>query len=462
MATGWQRLGEMLAGGGGDEAYRARMLENARLGQELTRDDLLRGKRIAMETLGEALAGFGYSPEQARAAQALAWAGKNPEQFTGARLDLGKISAQDAALEAVRQGGGIDAANPYLAVLQGKPVATVDIKGDTLFNPYGTLDQALVPTPLGEARIGERKAAEVENYAQADSARSRGALADAKRTTPGLFYGNGGMTGTQGMPTIPGPRGLVLVSSGDKTMDRQRWQTAEASLEVLDLINSIREVGQDERNYGLTGKLRGTFQNLAEQGDALAAQFGGEARRIRDEIRATGSDVNMEFFDPNLPVLEFMSNVLAYKQARALSGGGQLSNRDVADARKNIDPTSMMSSKRSYMATLDALERMNTDRIVRMTPRAQAELGLPQGLADALAVGGPPPGLLDSSSAESLIAQIEADLGRPLTAIERQQAIQQMTTGQGEFNVSVGAPPTAKTPYSDMSDEELIRLLEAL
>src|SRR5690606_3687391 len=182
MATGWQRLGEMLAGGGGDEAYRARMLENARLGQELTQDDLLRGKRIAMETLGEALAGFGYSPEQARAAQALAWAGKNPEQFTGARLGLGKISAQDAALEAVRQGGGIDAANPYLAVLEGKPVATADIKGDTLYNPFGGLGQALVPTPLGEARIGERQAA----------AGAQGALDWRRRNAPRATGAAGG------------------------------------------------------------------------------------------------------------------------------------------------------------------------------------------------------------------------------------------------------------------------------
>ncbi len=395
MATGWQRLGEMLSGGGsgGDEAYRARLMENARMGTALGQDRALRLKEAALLGLDEALLGGGNTPEQARMLATIGRAGGNPEQYTGAGIDIGTRRAQDAAFEAVRSGGGMAAANPYLALQQGKPVELSDIKGDTVFNPYDVpLDQALVTTELGRARIGEREAAAQENLAQGRAAETRAQLNTAKRTNPSAFYNTGeGGVGTLGAPTMTGPRGIPIVSTGDKVLDRENWGRVQSGLEALDVIESLKELSADERNFGLVGSLRGVTQNLIQQGNAMAKQFGGEAARIRNEIQAGAADVDMAQFDERLPLINLMANVLAYKQARALSGSGQLSNQDFNNARVGIDPTSMLANRQQFLAAINAIEQNTVNQIARFTPQAQADLGIPGVLADRLGVGAQAP-----------------------------------------------------------------------
>lgn len=447
MATGWQKLGEMLAGGGGgDEAYRARMMENARLGTALGQDRALRLKEAALLGLDEALIGLGNSPDQARAFGALGRADLNPEQFTGAGIDLGTRRAQDAAFAAVQGGGGMAAANPYLALQEGKPLKFADIKGDTVFNPYEQpLGQALVTTDLGQARIRERDAGAAENYAQARAAETRAQLNDAKRTNPGSFYDTGGMGGTLGAPTMMGPRNIPIVSTGDKTLDRENWNRVQTGLEALDTIEDLRPLAQDPRNFGITGKLRGAMRDLIAQGDALALQFGGEASRIRDEIKASGSDVDLGEFNEDRPLLQVMSSVLAFKRARALSGPGVMSNQDYKNAAIGLDPTSIFADKDKFIATIDAIERQTAESISRFTPQGHQSLGVPRALADRLGVGGSdtpasPSGRLDPSSAARVIADIEAERGAPLTPEQRQQAIQQLTTGSGQMDMAIPEP----------------------
>lgn len=169
MATGWQKLGEMLAGGGGgDEAYRARMMENARLGTALGQDRALRLKEAALLGLDEALIGLGNTPQQAGGLGALGRAGLNPEQFTGAGIDLGTRRAQDAAFEAAKS-GDLNLLNRYLAAQEGKTVDLTQVQGNTVINPFATpaSQGTLAATPLGEAMIGAQEASAAQRYAAA-------------------------------------------------------------------------------------------------------------------------------------------------------------------------------------------------------------------------------------------------------------------------------------------------------
>lgn len=382
MATGWQKLGEMLAGGGGgDEAYRARMMENARMGTALGQDRALRLKEAALLGLDEALIGLGNTPDQARAFGALGRADLNPEQFTGAGIDLGTRRAQDAAFAAVQKGGGLEAAAPYLALQEGKAIPTVDVKGDTLFNPHGALDQALVPTPLGEARIGERQAA----------AGAQGALDWRRRSQPftGTAGGAGG-TSADGIqyegPVTAGPRGMVIISTGDKVLDRQNYTRTLADVEIIDTINSIRKVAGDERNFGAVGAIRSTIQDLIKQGDATAQQFGGEAARIRNEIQGGAADVDLGLFDPDIPAINLYNNVLAFKLARSLDPSGRLSNDDVKRAQEAIgNPQGILGNREKYLSNLESIEREANYRIDALKPRQRLNSG---GLPQALGIEG--------------------------------------------------------------------------
>jgi len=381
MATGWQKLGEMLAGGGGgDEAYRARMMENARMGTALGQDRALRLKEAALLGLDEALIGLGNSPDQARAFGALGRADLNPEQFTGAGIDLGTRRAQDAAFAAVQKGGGLEAAAPYLALQEGKAIPTVDVKGDTLFNPYGTLDQALVPTPLGEARIGERQAA----------AGAQGALDWRRRNAPFSGAAGAGGTSADGIqyegPVTTGPRGMVITSTGDKVLDRQNYTRTLADVEIIDTINSIREVADDERNFGAVGAVRSTIQDLIQQGDATAQQFGGEAARVRNEIQSGAADVDLGLFNPNIPAINLYNNVLAFKLARSLDPSGRLSNDDVKRAQAAIgNPQGILGNREKYLSNLESIEREAKYRIDALKPRQRLNSG---GLPQALGIEG--------------------------------------------------------------------------
>lgn len=152
MATGWARVGEALAGlsPGAREARTEKLLGDM-VARGINGEKLKQGimKTGAMEGLGDALAGFGYTPEQAQAAAALGRAGLNPKQYSGALGELLQQGYRRQAVEAETQGE----ANKYLRGVSSGPQRTAFVQGgNIILDPYSDAP-AISPTKQGRAQI---------------------------------------------------------------------------------------------------------------------------------------------------------------------------------------------------------------------------------------------------------------------------------------------------------------------
>lgn len=188
MANGWQRLGELLGGGRDDSAFRARMQQNIGMGREELALRRAADEMQARQALGDALAGFGYTPEQAQAAHLAVRAGVDPRRLTGARGHL-----QEQELRGLASGAGIrrwgeDNPNAYLVGLAPGPVALPMQMGTGAFvsDRFAPAEEVTL-SPLGEAAVGLTQARTGAARAQQFASEQRGELARAKRERPQDF-----------------------------------------------------------------------------------------------------------------------------------------------------------------------------------------------------------------------------------------------------------------------------------
>jgi hypothetical protein len=184
----------------------------------------------------------------------------------------------------------------------------------------------------------------------------------------------------------------------------QAGQTAQ-SIAGMDKFKSYlgiaRTLGSDPRNFGTAGFLRSTVQDGIAQGSALAQTIGGKLQEIQAEVAQTAPGVGLEAFDPRLPQLEAMNNILAYEAARVMAGqeGRSVSNQDIKNWRGVIGATGFLANKDEYLAKLDLLEQL---------------LGVNRGSAVNLLGGGALPGATPAPGAPTA-PRIRIDLnGNPI------------------------------------------------
>lgn len=128
-----------------------------------------------------------------------------------------------------------------------------------------------------------------------------------------------------------------------------------------DTVNASPDV-----NFGVTGNIKTLAQNLASVATNLAQGLGFTApadalATFQAEMRDSKVDPSIisGIFDPRLGELQAVYGTLVYATARALSGGGTLSNQDVQAARDSIgDPTSLFGNKQTLLSKLDAVEKL--------------------------------------------------------------------------------------------------------
>lgn len=151
MTTGFQRFGASLFGQDTSEIEREVVRDVASMESALARARKERDEYQATQEMRQVLEDNGASPEEASVVSTLMRAGKNPEQYSGYRLDEQKREINMEAAEAARS-GDLDMMNVLLAVQRGQPMERNKIDSNTIYDPY-LEDARPRTTEVGEAQI---------------------------------------------------------------------------------------------------------------------------------------------------------------------------------------------------------------------------------------------------------------------------------------------------------------------
>lgn len=186
--SGWGDLGAILSGGVKREAeqeYLPQLNKNFSSYKALEEAKIARSQALARERLESSGRAAGVTPFALDTMLS-----NNTVDFRNAG-DAGNphyFDAQKAAF-ASAQAGNVDALNPMLAFLEGKPVAVQDSLGGNAYttNKYSTKGEVKL-TPLGDTLVGlnQSKIGTEQSRQQANAALvgQREAAAEAKRNPP--------------------------------------------------------------------------------------------------------------------------------------------------------------------------------------------------------------------------------------------------------------------------------------
>lgn len=320
------------------------------------------------QVIGQAVASNAYNPDDLGQLMLVAAGnlqGMSDEQKAGALLGTGETLGENEFVSVGdREGGRQSNFQNDMAIQRMEEQAETDrdlasaftlSSGQTRFGPDG---QVIASSP-GEANSGTGQAV---MYEMQDGSMQPGMFNNRQG-----YQNNAGrpmdMSGVSNVVRIGQPQGSNdEIGLGTKATNNEEGRLLGAR-EGLDFIGRVREVAQDPRNFGVTGALRGTVQDAIQQGDALAQYMGTEGRDIQENIARSGYDISLENFDPDLPKLDMMQNLLAYKMASTLAQqeGRGLSDNDFRRFQEMFSGQGMLSNQRDFLSRLEMAESLLQD-----------------------------------------------------------------------------------------------------
>lgn len=135
------------------------------------------------------------------------------------------------------------------------------------------------------------------------------------------------------------------------------------------MLEQTRAAAQDKTNFGIPGFIKGVAQDTAAVGQGLAEGLGFNnlnqaIARARTELaRSDASDPNLLAglfdFDPGLPKLQTLADLLVFSAASALAGqeGRSVSDRDIKMFKGIVGaPDSFLMNQERYLAKLQTLQ----------------------------------------------------------------------------------------------------------
>ena len=194
---------------------------------------------------------------------------------------------------------------------------------------------------------------------------------------------------------------IGLATATNNNVEQQLIDIAVAK----DTATVLRQLIADSpASQGIVGALRGTAQNIIQTGGELGAFFGGGVADVMSDIENGLADQNLAgAFDPNIPAIEMMANLLAFQYAKTTTGE-RLSNEMLQQTRRALGLDGLTANQASSLARLDqAIQQIERqEEILRNArgggvnalatePAANADLPRPQTQADFDAL---PPGTL--------------------------------------------------------------------
>lgn len=165
------------------------------------------------------------------------------------------------------------------------------------------------------------------------------------------------------MPTPQGSNADIGVDkSVANNIDKQMLDLAVAKDTAVTLRDMI---AKSPAAQGVVGWLRGTAQNVLQTGGELGTYFGGQMAEIDKAIRNGAVDAKLAgAFDPNIPAIDMMANLLAFQYAKTTTGE-RLSNEMLKNARTALG-----------LDGLDANQANSLARIGQAINRIEAQQGI--------------------------------------------------------------------------------------
>jgi len=156
---------------------------------------------------------------------------------------------------------------------------------------------------------------------------------------------------------VPTPTGSAEdVGLTNATTSRVQQQII-ATEQTLDTARQLRElIANSPASQGLVGSLRGSAQDIMQSGNDLGRYFGGEVADVAAAVNKGLMDVGVaaEFFDPSIPAIDMLTNLLAWQYAKSLSGE-RVSNEQLRAARDAIGGSGMFANSANSLTRLDQL-----------------------------------------------------------------------------------------------------------
>jgi hypothetical protein len=151
-------------------------------------------------------------------------------------------------------------------------------------------------------------------------------------------------------------------------------------------------IASSPASQGAVGWLRGTAQSVLQTGGELGQFFGGNIADVSKAINEGAADAGLSgAFDPKIPAIEMMSNLLAFQYAKTTTGE-RLSNEMLRASRKALGLEGLTSNQADATARLNqAIEMIDNQRDILQNVRRN---GVGGGAVQP-APSGPEPGTVE-------------------------------------------------------------------
>lgn len=118
-------------------------------------------------------------------------------------------------------------------------------------------------------------------------------------------------------------------------------------------------------SQGMVGWLRGKTQDVVQMGGEVGAYFGGQIKEVTDAIATGAADASLAgAFDPNIPAIEMMANLLAFQYAKTTTGE-RLSNEMLRAAKAALGLEGLTANQASSMARIEtAIKQMESQEAI--------------------------------------------------------------------------------------------------
>jgi hypothetical protein len=149
-----------------------------------------------------------------------------------------------------------------------------------------------------------------------------------------------------------------------------------AAVSALDTIGQLETlISSNPASQGLVGSLRGTAQNVMETGNELGRFFGGTMAEVNQAVSSGLIDQGVagEMFDPSIPAIDMLMNVLAWQYAKSFAGD-RVSNEQLRIAREAIGSSGVFNNQSNSLTRLGQLRDMFGRDLNRLAPVLSPEV----------------------------------------------------------------------------------------
>jgi len=262
-----------------------------------------------------------------------------PAQGIPKPLTMDEVKAAALAQTPLPVQQGLALAGPGLTTIQTPEGPVNQSNAGAIGLPAVPDPQKVVRPTNGQYKIGDRVGPAVQDPA---SGKWREAQTGAELPSDAVV---------SNLPTPQGSNDQIgLGKSAANDSEKQLLDIAVAKDTAVKLRDMIASAPASQ---GIVGALRGTAQNLVQSGSEVGAFFGGRLNDVNKAIQNGAADAGVAgAFDPNIPAIEMMSNLLAFQYAKTTTGE-RLSNEMLRAAKTALGLDGLDANQANSLARIN-------------------------------------------------------------------------------------------------------------